>query len=227
MIVVDYRTDKESIAALCKRGMTVIKSKPVSELYEAVKGHPDMQLHTLPDGRVLCAPQVYEYYAAAGVDAVCGSVPLGGKYPSDIAYNAAAVGNYLICNAKHTAPEIIKAYEAAGREIIDVKQGYAKCSVAVISDSAIITADSGIYEAVRGKVDALKIHEGHIRLDTLPYGFIGGCTGLIDDGTLAVNGSLAAHPDGGRIADFCAAHGVEVTELNDGELQDIGTIYLI
>ena len=52
-----------------------------------------------------------------------------------------------------------------GYEIINVKQGYAKCSICVVSDNAIITADKGIAKAaIQNRIDVLEI----TRLDNNP-----------------------------------------------------------
>lgn len=222
-VIADYRIDKRSIDALNKFGTEVILSCEVPSLYEAVKGHPDMMIHHLGDNKFVTAAKAYEHFAKAMPEAeiIKGASALTDKYPNDIAYNAAAVGDKLICRRDYTAEEILSSY----KNILNVKQGYSKCSTCIVSCNAIITADSGIYKtAAKNGIDALKIREGYIRLKGMNYGFIGGATGLISNDTLAVNGNIETHPDCGLMRDFCKKYGVEIVSLNSGEITDIGSI---
>lgn len=226
-VIVDYRISKESVKTLQSMGIGVIFSCAVPQLYDTVNGHPDMQIHHLGGNRFVSAPEAYEHYCKVMPDAdiIKGSKRLSEKYPGDIAYNAAAFGNYLICNSACTAIEILKTYKVSNQTILNVNQGYAKCSTCIVSDNAIITADSGIYNAaLEHDIDALKVTEGHIRLAEMNYGFIGGASGLIAKDTLAVNGNINTYPDGRLVREFCKKHGVNVVSLNKGIIEDIGSI---
>lgn len=230
-IIIDYRVDTKSIKKLTDIGFNVIKTIPVKKLYEAVNGHPDMQLHCIDKNTIICAKEVYEYYKEQlpeSYNLICGKTGLKDKYPYDILYNAAVIGSFVICNEKYTADEILEAHRRDGRKIINVKQGYAKCSTAVVNECAAITADEGIYKALtENNIDALKINPGSIKLETMSYGFIGGCCGLIDNKTLAFNGDINKHQHGKLIIDFCISQGINVLCLNNKELYDIGTIMCI
>ena len=84
-----------------------------------------------------------------------------------------------------------------GLELIPVKQGYAKCSLCIVSENAVITADEGLaYTLCRAGLDVLKIIPGCIRLPGYGYGFIGGCCGKLDAATMAFAGDPLTHPDG-------------------------------
>lgn len=230
-IILDYRTNKESISMLARMGYNIIKTTPVRSLYEAVSGHPDMQLHFMGDNKVVCAKEVYSYYKEKLPDRynlICGSQSLQDTYPYDILYNAAVIGDFVVCNEKYTSKEILEEYSRIGKKILNVKQGYAKCSIAVISDKAAITADEGIYKTLmKNRINTLKIEPGYVRLKTLPYGFIGGCSGLLRKGLLAVNGNIDKHPEGSLIRGFCRRNGTEILCLNKEELYDIGSMIVI
>ena len=151
------------------------------------------------------------------------------KYPEDVYLNCAQVGGYLICNEKFTCTDVIQFALNSGIKIVDVKQGYAKCSVCVVSDNAIITEDAGIAETVSKNtdIDVLMIEKGHVGLSGYDYGFFGGCGGLIENNLLAFNGNIENHPDYDKISSFCKKHGVETVSLSDEGLYDIGTIIRI
>ena len=52
--------------------------------------------------------------------------------------------------------------------------------------SGVITEDTGIAAALSEKtdIDVLLIEKGHVKLDGYPYGFFGGCCGLIENDLL-------------------------------------------
>lgn len=228
VIIADCRADKKTIKSLKETGYTVIPTVKLDCLYDAIASHADIQIHYLGNSRFVCAPEAYEHYKKYLPDdftLIKGSKPLGAKYPTDIPYNAAAVGKTLICNSRCTAIEILREYSCKGRNILNGNQGYAKCSISVVSGNAIATADKGIAEAAKGNgMDVLRINEGHIELKGMNYGFIGGASGLIERNVLAFNGELGTHPDGEKIKKFCQNHNVEVAELKTGILTDIGSI---
>lgn len=222
-VIADYRISDASVNMLNSIGINVIPSCAVLSLYNAVKGHPDMLIHHFGGNKFLTAPEAYSYFCSVLPEAeiIKGSKALSDKYPEDIAYNAAVMGDTLICSAEHTAPEITSSYS----KILSVKQGYSKCSVCIVSDNAIITSDKGIYKtAAANGIDVLCINEGYIYLKGMSHGFIGGATGLISDNILAVNGNIKTHPDCDAICSFCKQYGVEILPLNDGDITDIGSI---
>ena len=228
IIIVDCRADDATIKSLEKTGHTVIPTIKLDCLYDSVASHADMQIHYLGDNRFVCAPEAYTHYKKLLPDdytLINGSAQLNSKYPSDIAYNTAALRDFVICKSRCTAIEILETYRSKGRKILNVSQGYAKCSTCVVNGQAIVTADSGIANIVKeNAVDTLRIREGHIELRGMNYGFIGGASGLIDRNVIAFNGELSSHPDGESIRNFCKDHGTQVIELKKGILTDIGSI---
>ncbi|MCC8169918.1 MAG: hypothetical protein LIO59_06100 [Oscillospiraceae bacterium] len=222
-IIADCRISEKSLQTLVDMGIEVILSCKLPVLYDAVCAHPDMMIHHLGGSRFLAAPQAYEYFCKKLPEAciIKGSVPLADKYPNDICYNAAVVGECLFCNAAYTAPEILSEY----KKIVNVRQGYSKCSICVISENALITSDAGICKAAaENNIDALKIRAGYIHLPGMDYGFIGGATGMISKDTLAVNGDIATHPDWREIYGFCKRRGVDIAPLKSVAIEDIGSI---
>lgn len=224
-IIIDYRTNSDTIAELRRLGFDVVLTKPVESLYNEVKGHADMQIH-LVNGKAICEPSVFEYYKdkLTDIDVICGSLAVKSEYPSDIAYNTCSIGKYAICRVRHTAIEILSEYLSLNREILNAKQGYAKCSICVVNEESAITADVGMYKLLKeNNLNVLKINEGFIKLYNMK-GFIGGASGLIKKDLLAFNGNIKTHPDSDNIIDFCKNVGVNVISLNNSELTDIGSI---
>lgn len=153
--------------------------------------------------------------------------PLAPDYPGDIAYNAACTGRFLIHNLKYTAKHILDHAEEAGMTLVNVRQGYAKCSTVTIDEKSIITYDRGIAKACEAAgMDVLTIAPGHIALPGYNTGFIGGCSGRAGD-TIYFNGDLSAHPDSRQITEFIEERGLQVKYFEDEPLTDIGSIITV
>jgi hypothetical protein len=125
------------------------------------------------------------------------------SYPLDVPLNAALFGKNLIANLKLISNEILQYAENNKFRIIDVRQGYSKCSLCVVNENAVITDDISIKKACDGNlIDALFVEKGSIRLCGHSYGFIGGCSGLIDKDCLAFYGDINRHTDSVKIKAF-------------------------
>lgn len=216
---------------LCGRGFEISEFGPIEGLPEGIACHPDLVYCRLTQSNLFRGDESH----------------LKPQYPGDVLYNACSTGKYFLHNLKYTAPELLEAARSAGLELIDIPQGYAKCSIAVVSETAIITYDRGIaaaIEAAGGKIiscdasldcsttdgslstlEVLLITPGHIELPGYSTGFIGGCTGLdYIHNELIFNGDLSLHPDGDSIREFVESHGVTIKDFPGRPLTDIGSI---
>ena len=112
----------------------------------------------------------------------------------------------------------------SGKRIINVNQGYTKCSVCAVSDKAFITDDKSIYQALKSAdYDVLEVEKGSVALDGYDYGFIGGACTMIDDGTVAFFGDIKTHPNFRKIERFCIIHNVKIINLAENKpLTDVG-----
>lgn len=195
------------------QGYTVIPVSPAPNVSTPIANHPDIQMCRL--GCNDSSP----LFRAKTTDLAS----LSGDYPGDVPFNAACTGRYFIHNTSYTDPKLMQEAVNAGMIIVDVRQGYTKCSCTIVDEGSIITYDAGICKACRNAgMDVLLIEPGHIRLDGYDTGFIGGTSGRVGD-TIVFNGDISAHPDGERIMDFIKSRGLECKYF-DYELSDIGSI---
>ncbi len=147
------------------------------------------------------------------------------SYPNNVALNHLIVGKYVLGNKKAVTGALMSVFRNKGLEYINVRQGYAKCSAALINQNAIITADESIYSACLNlKIDTLKISPGNIILPGTDYGFIGGCCGKISDKDIVFTGNIKLHPDYENIKSFCSNYNVTLHSLSSKPLTDIGGI---
>ncbi len=232
--LIDWRASQKTLEALKKYGFETVLMPPSPLLQTGVASHTDMLIF-IGFGRLFCHTSYYEsnkdlieYIAKKGnLILSLSDEEWAQNYPLDVLFNACLIGNKLICNEKTVSRDILRAAREARYEIINVNQGYTKCSVCVVSDNAIITSDKHIAKTCKNfGIDVLLIPEGHISLPPYDFGFIGGASGLSKNNVFFC-GSLDTHPDGERIKDFCKSHGKNAISLSDDKLQDVGSIMFI
>lgn len=218
-IIVDRRFLKN--ANRCFTGQKIIPSFCSEKIQFPVCAHPDMAL-TKIDDIFVCSPDSFEYYKRfLGNRAICGKKQLSSHYPYDIAYNVLVYKNFAFCKEEYTDPIVKSELHKRNIKIINVNQGYAKCSAAVCNEG-IITADESIYSAVKScGINALRITPGFVELSGYEYGFIGGASGTVND-KFTFFGDVSRHPDFDKISSFCSCEYFE-----DFPLTDIGTIFSI
>ena len=220
--------DKEIEDNLKRLNIAPIKLSGLDIFDNPVKNHPDMLCFHIGGKKWIFYKSVYEKNKRTidelNLEAVLADDPINGKYPYNIALNAACLGDYIICAEKYTDKLILENC-AVSKKILNVKQGYAKCSVCVVDENSVITSDISVYKAcIQYKIDVLLIKCGHIDLKGYDYGFIGGCSGLTDKNTLAFTGDIKKHPDYEDIKKFCGSKNVEIISLSQKKLYDYGSL---
>ena len=232
--IIDSRQPRKISKSLESRGFKVIGLPPFPTLSEPVSAHPDMLMFiasgvllTHRDYYAIAQSKIDTIVASAGLDILLCDAPVGGEYPHDILFNVARVGRFLIGKQGCITHQLIEICRTISPEFIDVKQGYAKCSTCVVSDTSIITSDRGIASAARTHgIDSLLIRPGHVSLPGYDTGFIGGASGMCG-GNVYFSGNLDLHPDAVSIRAFCATHGKTAVSLSEGTLFDGGSILFV
>ncbi len=148
-----------------------------------------------------------------------------GEHPFDCCVNAAFIGNKVICKFDILEEKLKKYIVDNKLNVINVNQGYSKCSVCIVDDNSIITEDESVKNTCeKHGFDVLFIRKGFVRLDGYDYGFIGGASFKTDKDTLAFIGKVENHPDYERIRDFTSKKGIRIRSYSDFELTDVGSI---
>ncbi|MDD6814990.1 MAG: hypothetical protein PUE84_00895 [Firmicutes bacterium] len=210
-IYVSHRAQPVLITWLQNAGHTVVlcgTGTPLS-VDPAICHHPDLLHCSLGPSRPV-------FHGAAS--------RLGERYPADAIYNACCTGRYFIHKLKCTDPQLLDLAKSAGLTLIDVPQGYTRCSCLPVNENSIITADQGILRACRrAGLQCLEAGPGFVRLPGYPYGFLGGAAGRVGN-TILFHGNLDAHPDGPRIRAFIEERGLRCVDFEEFPLTDIGSV---
>lgn len=230
LAVVDGRIKENMEEKLLSFGIKLVKTRKYSAVYEAISYHPDIILNHIGGNSIVYAPGTDNNFlkelAELGFQLIIGETFLKDKYPGNIAYNAARVGDYVFHNKKYIDPVLMNELKKRDIELLHVNQGYAKCSIAIVNEKLIITADSGIARVAERKgIETLLIEQDeNILLPGMKRGFIGGSSGLINNHTLAVTGNFDSLKSSEKIRKYLNKNGIKPVSLSDEITMDIGSI---
>jgi len=217
------------IELLHKLGTEVFVLSDNQNIQIPVRMHADMSLLHLGDKKFLSYDEgIAEYLRKFGADIDIPRCAQGCLYPQDVGLNALFVGDNLVCNTRYCVREVLDQAKLTNKRIIDVNQGYARCSVAVIDKNSVITADEAIARKLSGEgFDVLRIRPGCIELPGYDYGFIGGCCGKLSSDKILFCGNPLNHPDGRLITEFIKSKDIEIITTDESNLFDFGGIVQI
>lgn len=219
-------TAGESIKKLNEMGIGTIRVYDSLFLPEPVKSHADLQLLHMGNNVIFSQSEHLfsgDYNKKFEIHNI--KEKPGNHYPNDVRLNCAIIGNKIICNEKTISKDILEFAYSNGYIIINVKQGYTKCSICILNENAVITDDKSVFAATQNFLnDAELISKDSIVLKGYNYGFIGGCCGKIDKNKLAFNGRIESHRDYKKITDIMQRNNIEGVELDNCPLTDIGGI---
>lgn len=214
---------------LIKLGHTVILSETIKTLEKPIQNHSDIQAVVINDKLFLLDECKTLQKELSKYNPIICSKKIGKKYPENILLNVLYIDNKLYGKSNYIEPKLKEYCKENKIEIVNINQGYAKCSTAIVGKSFAITADTTIYNAQKNNgADVLNISEGNIILNGYNYGFIGGASAMIDDKTLAFFGNVEKHPDYESIKNFCNHKNINICIIaKDEPLTDIGGIVKI
>lgn len=229
----DYRITDEEILNLSKLNIEVIKIPKCNRVYEAINGHPDIQINVLKnstDNKLIVHKDISEDFRnileEKNIKYIVSEKSLDSSYPSDIILNALILKNYFIHTLAYTDENLFNSQ--ISKININVPQGYTKCSVLPINENALITSDKGIYKVLKEyDFDILLLPPGDILLPSLDYGFIGGTGGMISNNRIAFFGELDYYKYGNEVKSFLSRHGVSPIYLKKGKLIDRGSLIVL
>ena len=229
---VDYKTTDEECNNLNKLGLKIIKIPQSKALYNAIDGHVDIQINILHKENKLILinkhmpDEFKKQLEENNIKYIESSSTLGHKYPENISINALNSKEYFIHNLKYS-DDAFKKY-ITHKKIINVKQGYTKCSILPLREKVLITNDPGIYKTLSNDdFHVLLLPYGDIILEGFEYGFIGGVGGMISHDKLALFGDLNHYSYGKEVLNFLNNHNITPIYLKSGKLTDRGSLFVL
>ena len=227
-IFIDNRMRDIEKNRLKELGYDLIEVPTNKNLYSEISSHVDIHVCKINENIIL-ENSFYNYLNNDSY--IRGNSSVYSKYPEDIQYNVCIVGDKAIHNFKYTDQKIVEILKENNYELIDVNQGYTKCSIAVIDENSIIISDKGLYDKLRNSgLDILYLdYELNIKLlsengYSSKNGFIGGAISRIDD-FIFVSGDLRKIDKENQIKEFIESKNLKIVDFKGLEVIDFGGIY--
>lgn len=234
-LIIDSRMRTIEKNKLKELGYNLIELPKSENVYEEISSHTDIFCTKL-NNALIVEKSRYAYLKekiSSQINIYEGKEYAQNKYPFDIKYNACIIGKKAIHNFKYTDELLKKMLIENGYELIDVKQGYSNCSIAVIDEKNIIISDEGLYNILKKldlnilKIDsALDIKLLYENSYSEKIGFIGGCISRIDD-FVFVSGDLKKIDPENKIRNFINNLNLEIIEFEHLDMIDYGGIIKI
>ena len=214
----------DEINDLTELGIECITIPSSDSLFEEIKNHADILCFNCGNKEIIVNAQIAGELVGKLKDSTripCKNIK--SPYPDDVKLNAALIGNKLICNKDFVADEIKSFCNENNITIIHTRQGYAKCSLCVVTEKAVITEDDGLACLLKNyQFDVLKIQPGFVHLSDKHYGFIGGASGKISEHQMYFSGDLRKHPDYEEILSFLNRYNIKPVFNKNRQLNDFG-----
>ena len=227
---IDYRATKEELLNLSRLNLNPILVPKCNEVYEAINGHPDIQLNILKNkssDKVIIQKNISEDFKeilkSNNINYIVSKNSLSNTYPDDIILNSLILENYFIHTLTYSDDNLLQSQ--APKLHNNVPQVYTMCSILPVRDNSLITSDQGIYNSLKNfNFDILLLPPGDILLPSLNYGFIGGVGGMISNDKMAFFGDLDSYKWGDDIKKFLFKYDVSPIALKKGKLIDRGSL---
>lgn len=227
-----YRSLLEN--ALNRLGIEVLSCPDNNRLSNEVRGHVDLSIVHLGGKSLVIdsmladsSPLFVKMLTNRGLELLTAEQQNADRNITEYSLCSCLLGKHFIHSLKNTDKTVLSNLDEH-TNIINVRQGYSKCSVCIVDDNSIITSDSGIARALRtAGISTLEITPGYIYLKGYSYGFIGGSAFKISNNQLAFTGSLKFHPDCCRIERYLESKNIEPVYLNNEPIFDVGSAILL
>jgi hypothetical protein len=227
LIIADSRMPEPARHRLETLG-EVLWMPPQKCVYQTIAAHPDIFFCQTQEGFIVApnAPaEITERVIQSGAKIITGKKEIGERHPETVYYNAVFTPSFFIHNIKLSDETLLQ--HAAGKKIIYTTQGYTRCNLLPLSDTAFLCSDKNMEKnLLRQGVEVLFVRPEEILLPDVRHGFIGGCCGVFGKSVVII-GSLSKHSQGDEIRGFLEKNNMEIIELYDEQLWDGGGVLFI
>lgn len=216
--------DKDIVYELNKIGYDLFYTQEVEDFLPLENYHADMQCVLIDKTAFIlsCCNEIIDELSKYYNVVLCGE-NINEKYPNNVVLNAVVLNDCIIAKVDSLDLKLIEYCKNNNYKLIDVNQGYTKCSCVIVNENSIITEDESIYNSlINTNINVLKIKKGFVKLDGAEYGFIGGASVLLDKNKLFFFGDITLHPDYKLIKEFCDDRNVKIEYIKNKDLVDIG-----
>lgn len=228
-VVIDERINKIIQEYFLSLGYEIIKVKKNKNVYNEISSHTDIFCIKIDD------TVIFQKDAISGnLDNTYVSIygdKVGSSYPDCAKYNVCINHNYAIHNFKITNKVILDVLKQKNYNLINVKQGYSRCSILPLGNKCLITSDKGIYnELLKYGFDMLfldpedldiKLYKEDNSYSSMS-GFIGGCSCIMGD-TVVFFGDIDRFKCKDKLVNYIKSKGFNIKDFKNMDVIDYGS----
>ncbi len=225
--IIDQRAPLEVKKNLEKYTDDIFEFSSNDITYNSISGHPDIFMFQDANNLIL-APntpnELINFLDKKSVNYSFGTHPVEKNLDTSVLYNCLCTSNYFFC--KKGKPDISIQNWCSSKQLINIPQSYARCSMFAIENN-IITSDCGIVKALKkAQIDFFYFDPSKITIKDHKNGFIGGTMGATGN-TLFFLGNILKHTNGKALETYITALGKEISCLGNDYLYDGGGIFFV
>ncbi len=228
-VIIGCDYDLEIYKNIEKLGVEPIFTTKSTNVRQGMQNHADLAVCPLDSKTFLLSKEqvaLNERLKTLGYNTKFIPEDLSTDYPNDVYLNCVIIGKHIFYNPKTVSSDINDFIRKSSLIPVSVRQGYTKCSITPVTVDSFITDDISIgSRGVEFGFDVLVVGKGDIKLKNFDYGFIGGATGKIAEDKMLITGKAEKLSDCDKIKKFLFEHDVELTEMTNKEVEDIGSIF--
>ena len=168
--------------------------------------------------------KVLKVFRKLNVPTIEGMSFLRPEYPYDSYYNCFCENGLLVHRVDISDRKIKDYAERRNFRVLNVKQGYTKCSLLHLGNNVFVTDDESIHGVLSENFDVCLVGKGDILLDGYKYGFIGGASAWCEEYVFFF-GDAKTHSDYEKIKSFIESLNLKIVSLGTGKLKDYGGIH--
>ena len=230
-LLIDERMRNIEKQTLKNLGYKLIEIKKSTKVYPEISSHVDIFACKVKN-KIIAEKSFYNILKSKVKNneiLISGDTTISFDYPNDIKYNVCIVGNKAIHNFKYTDSKLAQELNKNNFELINVKQGYSNCSIAVIDENSIILNDRGLYNTLKNSsldilfldyIPDIKLFDENGK-KSKKNGFIGGAISRIGD-NVVVFGDLDKIDCYEKIRNFIKKRDLNIIEFKKLDVVDYG-----
>lgn len=200
---------------------------------DRLSGHADLSVNKFSENCVgiskfLKNSELFEQLKTLDYNIIMAKDAEKPEYPYDAFLNVCQIADKLIYNSRTICEELNNQLDSVISDRIDCRQGYTKCSVCIVNENSIITADRVIADKAKAfGMDVLLTDNSIVELNGFEHGFIGGAAFKLNEFKIAFTGMIESSKEKNAIENFLKERGIEAVYLTENKLFDIGSAVLI
>ncbi len=231
-LIIDKRMRYIEKQKLKDLGYNLIEIKENKNIYEEISSHTDIFVCKINNKLIVEKSQYKNIKQNVEKNQIIeeGDEKVSKDYPYDIKYNVCLIGKKAIHNFDYSEPKIKQELINNDYQLINTKQGYTNCSIAVIDDKSIILSDKGLYKTLKNEdLDILFLdYQPDIKLlkensYSNKNGFIGGAISRVGN-NMVVFGDLNNIDNTGKIREFIQKKNLNLIDFKGLDVIDYGGI---